>query len=469
MVSGAMAKPNSMPVDYGPRADDLALVEELAWRRVTLQIDEGLIGRLAKLADDVRHDGPSAIDAYYDNAATIPAFASSAPTLRATFRDIETTHFVRLFTLYPEQDYITDLKRMSDIERVSGRGARVRLTAGLTIAAALMKRIGARRRFSGRKAAEECADVMRLVMYDLLNALALDQRHAVESGKERARELETHIEQFSASISSLRSTLDDAGDTLKNAAAATLSAAGRATAVAETTREAWHDGSSQIAAAAANAVNLSQSIETINGHAEKGMAATGQAVRDAGAAEHSIKGLADAADRIGSVVHLISEIAEQTNLLALNATIEAARAGEAGRGFAVVASEVKNLAAQTSHATEEVAIQIDRVQRATEDCVGIIKSINDSILSVRGVVGMIADAVRMHQSVTAEMAQCARGAAGGRSRVSSASTRLVRPEPAPRGPRAIARRPAPGWNCSSSPRRRAAANVKGGAFLKAHR
>ncbi|NQV98915.1 MAG: chemotaxis protein [Rhodospirillales bacterium] len=162
---------------------------------------------------------------------------------------------------------------------------------------------------------------------------------------------------------------------------------------------------------------LSASISEISGQISMSAENSNRAVSEVTKTSQRIQHLDEAAQKIGEVVSLITDIAEQTNLLALNATIEAARAGEAGKGFAVVASEVKNLANQTAKATEEIGSQVTNIQSATSDAVGAISGINTIITQIDEISAAIAGAVEEQNAATLEISRSIREASQGTSNV----------------------------------------------------
>ncbi len=184
---------------------------------------------------------------------------------------------------------------------------------------------------------------------------------------------------------------------------ATEQAAGGASASLQT--------STNVQAVAAGAEELVSSVAEISRGITDASVVAAKGVDEAKRTVAIVADLADAAKRIGDVVRLIADIASQTNLLALNATIESARAGDAGKGFSVVAGEVKNLAGQTAKATEDIASQISRVQSATADAVDAISAISRTIGQINEISATIAGAAEEQNAVVREISSNMQSAA----------------------------------------------------------
>ncbi len=224
-----------------------------------------------------------------------------------------------------------------------------------------------------------------------------------------ADSIEAKMNQFQemvASINELSSKLNTSVASMHGSASG---AAEKSVSVAAGAEEAGVN--TQTVATAADQLNAS--IQEINRQVNLSANLTTAAFGEAEQASVLVNGLSEASAKIEQVVGLINDIAGQTNLLALNATIEAARAGDAGKGFTVVASEVKALATQTAQATEDIKKQVDEIQKVSNSAVAAIVEITKSIGNINESSSGIAAAMEEQGAATHEIARNVQEAATG--------------------------------------------------------
>ncbi len=205
-----------------------------------------------------------------------------------------------------------------------------------------------------------------------LSTISQQMTSSAEHSSARAHSVATAAEEMSASMASVAGAMDHATSNISSVAAATE--------------------------------EMTSTISEVARSSEKARVITGQAVVQASDITRQVVELGRAAREIGKVTETISAISAQTNLLALNATIEAARAGVAGKGFTVVASEIKELAQQTAAATEGIREKIENIQLSTRETVEDIERISGVIQEVSEMINATAVAIEEQSVVTRDIA-----------------------------------------------------------------
>ncbi|WP_299196667.1 methyl-accepting chemotaxis protein [uncultured Erythrobacter sp.] len=277
-------------------------------------------------------------------------------------------------------------------------------------ALALFKRGNQQLEIWAHERTEQAAKEVRLEQERAAERSEIEQRKAAIL-EEVALELERTVGEVVASVASASGQL---GSTAQKMAATANEARKRAEGLVDHMDEASEGAASAAAASDEFAVSI--------GEISRQAAASSQMARLARdateEADTTVCELATSAEQVGNIVQLISTIAQRTNLLALNASIEAARGGGAGRGFAVVASEVKELAMQTSRATSQISSQIRAMQASTDDSVGALKAIAEQVKQLEGTSVSIASAVDQQSVAGQELARSIDRAARGTEQVS---------------------------------------------------
>jgi methyl-accepting chemotaxis protein len=354
-----------------------ALVEHAEWFRRTLEENKAL--DLPEAIDaELAGVGPK-LDAYIDSATELVSLGVSAPEEARQ----KLPEFAQKFEELEEQneavsDAIESLAASTKDEMVAvTESAAFKVMVMLGVSVAALAAAGRGIAVSIARPLGQCVGVMQsLAAGDLTRRVNMTRDDeigamatATDGAIERTADLVGKIRDASSQVAAAATQITASSEEMSSEVASQADQLGRIAA-----------SMSELAGAtenvAARSTEADNSARQSEGLAQTGGEVVGKTVTDMQTIATAVQEGADCVsrlgqrgDEIGQIIAVINDIADQTNLLALNAAIEAARAGEHGRGFAVVADEVRKLADRTTKATEEIGVSIRAIQQETTHAV----------------------------------------------------------------------------------------------------
>jgi len=271
---------------------------------------------------------------------------------------------------------------------------------------------------------DEIGDMAKAVQVFKENALEMERMEAeaeknkIKAEEEKKASMNQLASNFDERTSSVIMSLTAASSQMQQTAEKMTDASERTSEISSAVAAAATEADANVQTVAAAAEELSASAREIAEQINKVAAMANNASAEAENTSKEVHDLQKMAVSIGEVVSAIKEIAEQTNLLALNATIEAARAGEAGKGFAVVADEVKKLANETAQKTEEIDERVTAIQNAINSSVAAMDKIIRNVKSIDEATTSVTAAVEEQNAATSEIGRNVAEASTGTQQVS---------------------------------------------------
>jgi methyl-accepting chemotaxis protein len=349
--------------DSAPDAQtEQALAERIAAARASLGALQDAVRRIAAALGQFEQ--------------TVQAFKAATADIARTRQEMteQQAEIVRISeTLYQFQ-----MQRMA-IESAQARSLQI----GATLLALLFGVLAAWiiTRQITRPLQDTLGAVQRIADGDLTASVRVDRRDEMGQLQQGIQHMATTLRELIGGIRDSVTQIASAAEELSAVTEQTSAGANSQKSETDQVATAMHEMSATVQEVARNAEQASQAANDADGQARLGDQVVAEVIvqierlaAEVSRSSEAMHGLQQESDKIGSVMDVIKSVAEQTNLLALNAAIEAARAGEAGRGFAVVADEVRGLAQRTQKSTEEIEALIAGLQSGTQQVATVMRN-----------------------------------------------------------------------------------------------